>query len=104
MKLFRLTQSHVCPFWSFSDPTRLVAIQQREIVLGQVVLDFAMARCGLGINRPQIAAPLMLRNVSNQYATSLLELSEERCSLHATAISATLRIPCNSSLEVVRCL
>lgn len=56
------------------------------------------ARRRLGGTRPKIAVPVMLGAMPNQHAASRFDSLDERGSLHATAMSATLRIPGSSSL------
>ena len=69
---------------SQSAPLRLATIELREHVLGEAVLDLAMARSGPRDTRLKIAIPIVLGTVPNQNTASLFDALEERGSIHAT--------------------
>ena len=76
----------------------LAATQLRKDVLSEVIADLAMARNGLVNTGLGIAVPVMPSSVPHQHAASPFDLFDQRGSFHATAISATMRIPGNSPL------
>lgn len=76
----------------------LAATEPRENVFGEMLLDLAMARFRLVNTSGKIAVPIVLGAVSNEHAAGLSNPADQRGSFHATAMSATLRIPGSSSL------
>lgn len=76
----------------------LAATEPRKNVFGEMLLDLAMARYRLVNTSGKIAVPIVLGTVSNEHAAGLSNSADQRGSFHATAMSATLRIPRSSSL------
>ena len=75
----------------FSQPSPkrplLAATQLCQDVLREAVADLAMAQDGLGNPRLGMAVPVMPGSGPHQHAAALVDLFDERRSLHATAIS-----------------